>query len=339
MSSEVVSKLSQELPTVSILLSTFNSEEFLEVWFNSIIKQSIWTECELIIVANEPKGTELKLSQAFANKYSDQVKLLIVPRENLYASWNRALQVSQGKYLAIANIDDLRTSNSLESQVNTLESNPYALFTYGSFQIVRAFGKTNGVDISPPAFDKQEFTRSMYLGPFFVWRRTKNPSVQYFDEQFRSGGDFDFAIRLALSGKGVRVKDNHDLGYYYNACTGLSTGSILQPVERTVIELRYGIYDKIDYRYLPHALKYNIYQLLQENQWIPVEDFVSNYAEMISDRYKLWFDRGLKNHLNLMKREKNPIRQGLRMIKSIKIVRHFINCIKPLVKWQRIKQL
>lgn len=301
--------------TISILLSTFNSEKFLDTWFKSIIQQSIWYECEIIIVANEPTPSESYLLQNFVNKYLDQVNLLTVSRENLYASWNRALRASSGKYLAIANVDDVRTPNSIGLQVTTLENNPDVLFTYGSFQIVNVFGKTNGLHISPPEFDKKEFTRSMHLGPFFVWRRTKDQSVQFFDEQFETGGDFDFAIRLALTGGGARVEDN--IGYYYDGGTGLSTGSLLQPIERTVIELRYGIYDKIDYHYLPQALKYRIYELQIGNRWVAIENFVPNYAEIMSQRYKLWFDKGLRNYVNLIKENKGLIGQGLRRIKSV----------------------
>ncbi len=305
----------QEPSVLSILLSTFDSEKFLDAWFKSMIQQSIWNECEIVIVANEPTPSESHLLQNFVNKYREQVNLLTVSRENLYASWNRALEASSGKYLAIANVDDVRTPDSVRLQIAALENDPDVLFSYGSFQMVSVFGESNGVHISPPEFDKKEFTRSMHLGPFFVWRRTKDQSVQFFDEQFKTGGDFDFAIRLALAGRGVRVEDN--IGYYYDGGTGLSTGSLLQPIERTVIELRYGIYDKIDYHYLPKALKYRIYELQIGNRWVAVENLVPNYAETMSERYRLWFDKGLRNYANLIKENRGLMERGLRKVKSV----------------------
>ena len=115
-----------------------------------------------------------------------------------------------------------------------------------------------------------------------------------FDEQFHSGGDFDFVVRLARLGRGMRVRET--LGAYYDGGFGLSTGNQLQPIERTVIELRYGIYDKLDYEYLPDALRYNISRLQWNGAWHAVADCVPDYDAWMSARRKAWFEEGLRKY-------------------------------------------
>ena len=61
-----------------------------------------------------------------------------------------------------------------------------------------------------------------------------------FDEQFSCCNDYDLAMRFARCGKGMHIPNI--LGYYLNEGLGQSTRSdSVQPIERTVIELRYNI--------------------------------------------------------------------------------------------------
>jgi hypothetical protein len=135
----------------------------------------------------------------------------------------------------------------------------------------------------------------MILGPFFMFRKRLCERAGCFDEQLRSGADFDLAVRLALNGKGATVAT--ELGYYLDEGMGASTrpGS-LQPLERTVIELRYGIYDKVRFDYVPRALRYNIPHLLQFGEWRPVARFVPGYEAMVEERERLWFHKGLMRY-------------------------------------------
>ena len=65
-------------------------------------------------------------------------------------------------------------------------------------------------------------------------------SIGKFDEQLISGADYDFAMRLARKFNGKHLNSN--LGYYLNTGDGLSTKeNSRQEIERTAIEIRYGI--------------------------------------------------------------------------------------------------
>jgi hypothetical protein len=281
-------------PRVSLLASTYRSERFLPAWMQCMAAQTIWSQTELVVIANDPQPREDALLDEFARAHR-QVKLTRVPREHISASLNRALELSTAPLIAMGNVDDLRTSTSLEAQVEALEANQDALFCYGTFTVTYKFPPealdSNVVRVPEPG--DEEFTRSMLLGPFYAWRRTEDPATKFFDQQLRVGADFDLAIRLALRGSGVKIADN--LGFYYNGGTGLSTSGGRQSIERTVLELRYGIYDKIDYSLVPRAAEYVIPAILLPDQtWLPMTEIVAGYEQFLEQRRDRWADRGLR---------------------------------------------
>jgi hypothetical protein len=116
-----------------------------------------------------------------------------------------------------------------------------------------------------------------------MWRRSLLASVGWFDEQFRSGGDFDYTVRLSLGSIGKRTPGV--IGYFLDERSGLSTAGNLQPIERTVIQLRYGIYETLDWVYAHSALQFRVRHLLQpDDKWIPVGDLVQDYDNLIASR-------------------------------------------------------
>jgi glycosyltransferase involved in cell wall biosynthesis len=303
-------------PRVSLVASTYRSERFLPAWLDSLEALTLWPNAELVVVANDPQPTERELLETFKGR-NPQVKLLVVARETLYRSWNRAIAASSATLLGIANVDDLRTPSSLEQQIKALEADPGALFCYGPFANSNEFPPNEAASTLVPSqpFDRELFTRGMMLGPFFVWRRSTDPATSFFDEQLRVGGDMDLAIRLAIHGKGVRVDKN--LGFYFNEGTGLSTGGDAQPIERTVLELRYGIYDKIDYRFVPQAAEFVIPRILQpDGSWLGLSSVIPDYERFLSDRRQRWADKGLMDWSRSFARSRRPMRRIRRRMLS-----------------------
>ena len=77
---------------------------------------------------------------------------------------NRCIQNTTGDYLCIWNVDDLRTSDSIEIMAKTLDENPDVDIVYGNYKIVSKFGDTEGqnVDVEPYI---PELKSGMILGP------------------------------------------------------------------------------------------------------------------------------------------------------------------------------
>jgi len=267
---------------VSIILSLYRVEEFLVGYFENALSQKNIENIEFSIVHNDPTKKEKEIIDQYASRLNmvyQEVKL-----ESLYKSWNRAITQSSGKYLSCWNVDDLRVNDSVERMSVTLDNNPDVGFTYGDFLIVNKFGKSIGKNISTPEFTKHLGTTGAIGGPFFMWRRSLIKDVGYFDEQFKSGSDFDYTVRLSIFSVGKKTKGR--VGYFLNTSNGISTkNKSLQAIERTAIELRYAIWYKIDVNYIGQALSYNINTIISNDRERGIDSAIVSLA---NDR-KIWF--------------------------------------------------
>lgn len=283
-------------PLVSTITPCFRMKRYLQTFLRQLPKQTFFGQLEVVLDHNEPTDEELLWVRAFQEEYPGRLKHINVSKvDPIGASMNRCIREASADLVAIWNVDDLRTPDSIEAQAMLLLERPNVDIAYGNFRVVRSFGATDGqlVDVSrvPPS----ELTRSMIIGPFFMFRKALCEKAGYFDEHLKQGPDFDLAVRLALHGKAAMT--SRELGYYLNEGLGASTRpDSLQPIERTVIELRYGIYDKIDYDYLTQATQYNIPYLLQFGQWLPVSRFVPDYEVFIKERRARWFAAGIRRY-------------------------------------------
>ena len=92
-----------------------------------------------------------------------------------------------------------------------------------------------------------------------------------FDEQLVQGADYDLALRLAFNGKGLHLPIN--LGYYLNEGLGQSTKpNSKQPIERTVIEMRYNI-PVLEPHLISQTASYDIENIIVDDERIPVTKF------------------------------------------------------------------
>jgi len=278
---------------VSVISSCYKMGNYLKIFLELLPQQTLFKNIEIVLNHHEPSKKEVELVKKFQKKYPGRLNHLInksvIP---LYSSWNRCIRNSKGKYLAIWNIDDLRTENSLELQYNIIKNDNVG-FVYGNYTSVKKFGSKNGFFINHRKFNKSELIRSMILGPFFMFKKNLCNKIGFFDEQFKVAGDFDFAIRLALKSKGKMIKEN--LGYYLNK-NGLSTRpNSLQSIEKDQICFRYGIFDKIEKKNIPYLLDYNVKNFLYQRKYFSITKFYEKYNQFI--KKKIYIKKSKKKYL------------------------------------------
>ena len=267
-------------PQLSILTSIYRGEDYLPAYLDQVAAQSLFPQAELVVVLNEGSEFERELLEQFSRQHPGQVQILEVARmETLGASWNRAWRAARGEYLAIWNIDDRRSPDSLERQVAALETHPHWALCYGDYLAVPEYGAEEGRRRHTPQFSPGYFARALPQGgAFWVLRRSVADQAGFFDEQFKVGPDFDYSVRMALAGLHMGRVDGL-LGYFTDAAQGLSTrdGADQSAVDRTAIQLRYKILDKVDHRYLDATGQYRVDQVLQFGECRPVKDVLPGF--------------------------------------------------------------
>jgi GT2 family glycosyltransferase len=293
-------------PLVSTITPSFNTKKYLQGFLAALPQQTCFDQIEIVLDHNEPDEEEIEWVRDFQAEHPGRLKHQIVEKvDPIGTSMNSCIAGASADLVTIWNVDDLRTPDSIERQLRVFRERPETDFVYGDWKEVASFGETDGDLISCSGFWREEFTRSFLLGPFFMFRKSLCDRSGFFDEQLLSGADFDLAIRLAFHGEAGYADGL--LGYHLNEGLGASSRpGNRQELERTVIELRYGLFDKVDYAHLPRALRYRLGELLEYGQWHPVADHVPDYDRVYAERSARGLRAGLQRSAGRMWIDDHP---------------------------------
>ncbi|MDW5562882.1 MAG: glycosyltransferase [Methanomassiliicoccus sp.] len=292
-------------PIVSTLTSCYRGEKYLPLFLEQMPKQEAFDRLEVVIDLNTPTVEELHVVRKFQERYPDHLRYTVQDQVVTYStSWNNCIRNSTGDYLAVWNIDDLRTPDSIAKQARLLDERPDIGIVHGKYMVVPQFGATEGFFKNDKALDPREATNRFIFGPFYMFRRSLLDRAGLVDEQFRSSADFEHSFRLAMHARSDRVEGN--LGYYLMANTGLSNNPNSRiDIENFVIRMRYGIYDRMWYHYLAAASEYDYHKVLNGTTWTPVSQYVPDYRALLERRYRSRFDRGYLRHLAFKLKKEN----------------------------------
>ena len=254
---------------VSTITPCYNMGKYMKGFLDNLSTQT-HKDLEIVLDHNEPSDEEINLIEEYNKEYDNIFHIQVEGLDPIGISMNRCIEFATGDYLCIWNVDDLRTPDSIEVMAKALDDNPDVDFVYGNYTIVPNFGGTEGQYVDESGRE-DELTTGMILGPFFMFRKSLIEKSGVFDEQLIQGADYDLALRLAFNGKGLHLPVN--LGYYLNEGLGQSTKpDSKQPLERTVIELRYGI-RVLEPQLVPYTQTYDVENIIVAEEKIPVANF------------------------------------------------------------------
>ena len=254
---------------VSTITPCYNMSKYMKGFLDNLSTQT-HKDLEIVLDHNDPSDEEVKLVEEYNDQYDNILHIKVEGVDPIGTSMNRCIEYATGDYLCIWNVDDLRTPDSIEVMAKALDENPDVDFVYGNYVIVPNFGGTEGQYVDETGRE-DELTTGMILGPYFMFRKSILEKSGVFDEQLVQGADYDLALRLAFNGKGLHLPIN--LGYYLNEGLGQSTKpDSKQPIERTVIELRYNI-RVLEPHLVPETREYDVMNIIVDDEKIPVSNF------------------------------------------------------------------
>ena len=253
---------------VSTITPCYNMSKYMKGFLDNLSTQT-HKDLEIVLDHNDPSDEEVKLVEEYNEEYDNILHIKVEGVDPIGTSMNRCIEYATGDYLCIWNVDDLRTPDSIEVMAKALDENPDVDFVYGNYVIVPNFGGTEGQYVDETGRE-DELTTGMILGPYFMFRKSILEKSGVFDEQLVQGADYDLALRLALNGKGLHLPIN--LGYYLNEGLGQSTKpNSKQPIERTVIELRYNI-RVLEPHLVPYTREYDVMNIIVDEEKIAVSN-------------------------------------------------------------------
>jgi hypothetical protein len=194
---------------------------------------------EIVVVCEEGSG------QAEAALSYDDTQCVIVHCTHgipsVYAAWNIGIQEAHGRYITNANTDDRRHPLSLQTLADVLDARPeidvayhdqYVTWdepqTYAEFMQELSEPLVNGrQEGKPGVLAWADHSLAMlgsgcYLGPQPMWRASLHQRYGYFNESYKSAGDYEFWLRCAKEDNYFHVPAV--LGVYCARADGVELG-------------------------------------------------------------------------------------------------------------------
>lgn len=224
-------------PLVSVILPVYNAERFLRQAIESVLNQT-YSNLELVIVNDCSKDSSLEIINELA-KLDSRIRVES-NSENLKLSktLNRAISLSNGKYLARMDADDISDPTRIEKQVRLLEQNQDVVVLGCDILIIdeenNKIGsrKYYGIDSE---IRKRIFFFSPFCHPAIMIRRTAIDSAGMYDDYFNPAEDYELYFRLGVVGRFMNI--NEPLFFYRIVGNSMTHGNPIK-MERKTIEIR-----------------------------------------------------------------------------------------------------
>jgi len=190
-------------PLVSAIISTYNSEKFINGRINNLLEQTISDQIEIIVINSGSEQNEESIVREFMTSHPNIQYLRTDNRETIYKAWNRGIKLATGKYITNANTDDRLRSDALEILTNCLDKYEDVALVYANQYISNIPNQEYDKVTTKNRFERLNYSRIKLLsgyiaGPQSVWRASLhfNDDI-WFNEEFEIGGDYDFVCRVA----------------------------------------------------------------------------------------------------------------------------------------------
>ena len=189
------------LPSVSIILPTFNRMEYLPATIDSVLAQS-FGDWELLIADD---GSD-DATRAYLQSLSDpRINLILQSHTGKPALIsNLAVRAARGKYVAFLDSDDVWLPGKLEAQIGSLARHVHRKWSYTRFCLIDSSGKQSASvrdrdRAAPSGWMLEKLLRSevVIAQPSVVVSREALAQLGAFDEAFTMCYDDDLWFRLA----------------------------------------------------------------------------------------------------------------------------------------------
>lgn len=303
---------------VSIIIPSYNHSKFLEERLISIENQT-FTDWELIIIDDCSTDNSLELLDKFAKKNKEKVKHFIKNKKNSgsgYCSWKKGIELSNSKYIWIAETDDYSEPTFLEEQVRVLEQSK-AVLSFCTSKYVDAKGnylynssnRTKDLNVhkeESKVFESYIFIQRMPFKPYITNGSSvvfKKPNSRIPDEIFahKQSSDSFFWTYLVRGSNFIFL--NKELNFFRrhgNSTTKKNkTSNQLNGYKEKLLFIRFFNLPYKEFEFLNHY--FNHYVLNYKQEIFKIKFFDSNQLR-IKYFYVVLINLYKKIKINLWKR-------------------------------------
>ena len=201
---------------VSVLMLTYNQEEYVDSAIESVVAQRTDFDVELVIGDDCSTDSTVARCHRWVERFPEKIRLLESERNGgLLANFARTFAECHGRYIAICEGDDYWTDNSkLQRQVNVLEAHPE--YSTSIHRVVNYYQDRGTMSLSnggqKAVLDIMDLARMNFISNVSaVFRNTLKGTVP---EWISEVGTYDYAVHMLNADNGAVHYMNRPMAVY-----------------------------------------------------------------------------------------------------------------------------
>jgi glycosyltransferase involved in cell wall biosynthesis len=248
------------MPSVSVVISTYNSEPYLRQTLESVFNQTL-RPSEIVIVDDCSPDNTRELVKNIADESPVPIRLIEIAEH--FGGPSRPLNVgidaAIGKYIVPFDHDDLMKVDKIALQVEALETHPECMISIGHFSVIgrefndvsdlwgvsqfaefsHLFDKSKLLTVIEPEIAFPPLLRRNYAVSTsnFCFLKERWREVGRFNEEISHALDLDFMLRLTLQGP-IAIIHKHLFEYRISPTSHLRKDVTRSFLEATMARLR-----------------------------------------------------------------------------------------------------
>jgi glycosyltransferase involved in cell wall biosynthesis len=284
---------------ISVIMPVYNCASYVEEAVNSILNQT-FTNFELIIIDDASTDNTVAVVKTFTDS---RIKLISKKiNQGVSRAVNDGFRLAKGKYIARMDGDDISLKNRFEKQVAILENNS-KIFICASW--IQFFGNDSKITKYKETHN-EIITQLLIHCPISVSSsmfRRKELSNYFYDENKKSGEDYDFWTKVAWLGEMYTIQE---VLLLYRVHSKQASIKYKQQQIIDDVEIKLFLFKKINYdtiRYTDNLIS----KMLLLNQYIEVKEldlFLKWLKELVllNRNSKVYPQKELENVLENIKK-------------------------------------
>ncbi len=198
-------------PLVTAIVSTYNSEKFIEGKILDLFQQTIVDDLEIVIVNSGSQENEERIVKKYIKDHKNIKYIKTLERESIYKAWNRGIKDSTGQFITNANTDDRLRKDAFEILSKALLDNEdvglvYADQYYTNIPNEEFNSKFEKNKVDLPKFDPLLHLEHALVLSQPMWRSYIHFKDNiWFNESFEICGDHEFHLNISRKYKLLHI--------------------------------------------------------------------------------------------------------------------------------------
>jgi glycosyltransferase involved in cell wall biosynthesis len=271
-------------PLISIVMSVFNGEKYLEDAIQSILNQT-YKNWEFVIINDGSTDLTESIVQSYQNDH--RIKYFYHKNIGLAKSLNRGIQLARGEYIARLDSDDRAFPERLQKQVDFFISNPDVVLLGSAYlQLDASAGMALSI-INPPQDNlgcrkKLKFGHSVFHHSSVMFKRQIDGETIFYDDISKiSQYAEDVRLWITLCSKG-RVSVLPDVLCCVLKSTPQSLSSGRSPLKRLKLQFQLSQIARSELNGNFYDLIISLFDLLKGFFFVFLKNLIINNKFLIS---------------------------------------------------------